>query len=944
MIALSGNPCTHGDCPIRSRNILVFLVVIGLLSVGAYLALRKTSGGEHQSATPSRSGVVREQRSVILITVDTTRPDRLEPYGAEHVSTPTLSRLASRGIVFERAWAVAPITLVAHTSILSGRYPFDHGVRNNGTQYVSPSVTTLAEKLQAEGYKTAAFVSAAVLDKRYGLDQGFDVYDDDLSSRRNLSPRMVADRPAEVTVEATTRWLDTLGTGEKFFTWVHFYDPHAGYSPPAPFRDVYRDRLYDGEIAYMDEQIGRLLAHPRLLGAEDDEPLVMVIGDHGESLGEHGERTHAILAYDSTLHVPWITYLPGGPSGVRIGEPVGQVDLMPTVLGMLGMEQEKVGSEERSEMAGRDLTPIIEGRARQTAHPYYSETYLPFYTYGWAKLKVMHRGRWKLIDAPTPELYDRIRDPRELTDLHGTQTDVAHDLKRDLDEWLSQFDADQEASLSLDSEALAKLRSLGYLSVGSGRREEGRERPNPMDMIDQHVGLERARMFLADKLYSQAQRQLEGVLRRDPQNLAALIDLVRAHEGQDQIGEALKLAERALELDPEYTQTYMMLARLEAQRNDFNRALELVDLAAERDPGNPDVRIQKAGFLQRSGRLEDSGEVLAQLLTDHPDHPRANAFYAHFVEARTGQVEEAEKRLLQVVDWDPYLDQAWLFLGRAQERLGRTDAAESSYRKGLTSRPDDADLHGALGHLLARSGRHGEAVSQLQEAIRLTPRERTELHVSLGSVLAEMGRAEEAQRQYDKVLETNPRHPGARNNAAIALYRSGRAEEAKAALEQVVVDFPRHADALNNLAAIAVDQEEWREAVDYSRKTLDLAPELVEAWNNLAIGLEGIGELVEARSAYEKTLALDPEYWPGYFNLGLLFKKTEQPAEAVAAFDQVLTRIPNHAETHLELGELYADPGGEADVAKAKAHWNAFLRHAPAHPRREEILRKLSRL
>ena len=814
---------------------------------------RDASDARAADARPAKSAVERQKRSVIVLTIDTTRADRLEPYGATNVKTPTMNRLAARGVLFERAWAVAPITLVAHTSIFSGIYPFEHGVRNNGIQYVPDEITTLAERLLEEDYRTAAFVSAAVLDRRYGLDQGFEVYDDDLSDRRNLSPRMVADRSAESTVAATAAYLDGLEDDENFFVWAHFYDPHASYSPPPPFRDEYRDRLYEGEIAYMDHQIGQLLQHPRLLGADggDEAPIVIVIGDHGESLGEHGERTHAILAYDSTLHIPFLLHVPGGPAGVRIAEPVGQVDVMPTVLSLLGV----LGEEESTRMAGRDLTPVIEGRGQENLRPYYSETYLPFYTYGWAKLKVLHRGRWKMIDAPTPELYDRHRDPRELTDVHHLEMGLAHDMKRDLDEWLARHDAEHEAGLSLDSEALAKLRSLGYVSVGSGRKDDGSERPNPMEMIAQHVGLERARMLLADRLFPQAAKQLEGVLRRDPQNLAALIDLVRAKEGQGDIEEAIRLAERALELDPEYTQTYLTLARLEAQRDDLEQAVELSSLAVERDPQNPDVRIQKANFLQRLGRFEESQEVLEETLAAHGEHPRTNAFYAQMVEVRTGKFEAAEERLRQVVERDPYLEQAWLFLGRVLERTGKLDEAEASFKKGLAARSDDADLHGALGHLLARLGRQEEAISQLREAIRLSPNQRSELHVSLGGVLAEIGRLEEARREYDKVLAMDPSHPGARNNMAIALYRSGKVDEAVALLQEVIAEFPRHADAHNNLAAIAVDQGKWQDAVNHSRQTLELNKGIVEAWNNLGIGLEETGEQDEARSAYEKALA-----------------------------------------------------------------------------------------
>ncbi len=913
---------------------MLALALCGAVLAACQGAPRQAGGGETPVADRSVSV---PGRSVVMITVDTTRPDRLEPYGAESVATPVLARLAQRGVVFERAWAVAPITLVAHTSILSGQYPFEHGVRNNGIQYVADSVTTLAERFQDASYRTAAFVSAAVLDRRYGLDQGFDVYDDDLSVRRNRSPRMVADRPAEVTVESATAWLDQLEGDAPYFLWVHFYDPHASYSPPPPYRDTYRERLYDGEIAYMDEQIGRLLAHPRILGGSGDQaPVVTVIGDHGESLGDHGERTHAILAYDATLHIPWILHVPGTRGGLRVAEPVGQVDVMPTLLSLVGLPAQE-------SIAGRDLVPVITRQDQAPNHPYYSETYLPYYTYGWAKLRVLHRGLWKLIDGPEPELYDRRRDPRELTNVHGQEPGHAHDLKRDLDEWLSGHEAEREARLELDSEAVAKLRSLGYVAVsGAGGTAADEQRPNPMAMIEQHVGLERARMLLADRLYGLAADQLERVLRRDPNNLAALIDLVAAREGEGEIAEAIELAERVQSLDTENAGIYLTLARLEAQAKRPERALELAEFAISRDPRNPDARLQKVTLLQQQGRFDEARAETESALTDHGEHGRTNMVYAQLVELADGRPEAAEARIRRVLEQDPFLTRGWLVLGRVLERGGRGPEAIEIFRQGLVRQPDDSELHGALGHALARLGQPVDASHHLREAIRLGRQFRSELHVSLGAVLAEMGQLEAARAAYDKVLAVEPEHPGARNNAAIALFRMGRTGEARDALESLVVAFPDHVDGHNNLAAIAVEEERWRDVIRHSQRTLELDHEVTEAWNNLAIAHAELGESAPAREAYEKALALSPDYWPARFNLGLLLRTMARHDEAVAAFELVLAQVPNHDESHLELGELFAET--LAQPVRARTHWNAFLRHAPNHPRSDEIRRRLEAL
>ena len=298
----------------RVRTVAALALFVAALAIIANVLWRSS-----RSESSPGFDVTPEERPVLLITVDTTRADRLEPYGAEQIATPRLQELADQGIVFDNAASAAPITLPAHTSIMTGLYPFQHGVRNNGLQYVPDDMETLAERLYREGYRTGAFVSAAVLERRYGLDQGFEVYDDDLSTGTNRAERAVADRPGNAVVDSAVSWLDSLGEDENYFAWVHFYDPHAAYSPPPPFRDEYRGRPYDGEIAFMDQQIGRLLDHPRVRGGDKSSaPIIVVLGDHGESLGEHGEQTHAILAYDSTLRIPFILKIPGGPAGARV--------------------------------------------------------------------------------------------------------------------------------------------------------------------------------------------------------------------------------------------------------------------------------------------------------------------------------------------------------------------------------------------------------------------------------------------------------------------------------------------------------------------------------------------------------------------------------------------------------------------------------------------------
>lgn len=885
----------------------------------------------HEASAPQTGDRIRRgSRPVLLITVDTTRPDRLEPYGSKTVETPTLARLAARGVTFEHAYSAAPITLVAHTTIHTGLEPPRHGVRNNGLHHVPGEVTTLAERLQDEGYATGAFVAAAVLDRRYGLDQGFDVYDDDLSAGRERHPRMVADRPAEAVVTAATSWLGGLPEDRPFFLWVHLYDPHAAYSPPPPFRDRYRERLYDGEIAYMDSQIGLLLRHPRLGG----ETLVTVLGDHGESLGEHGEQTHALLAYDSTLHVPWILDLPGGPRGLRLSQTVGQVDLVPTILDLLDLTAP-------DDLAGVSLLPVIERPSQPLDRQLYSETYLPFYSYGWAKLQVLRQGRYKWIDGPEPELYDTARDPRELSNLREQHPGTAHDLERDLHERLPTGE-DRETQVDLDAESRERLRSLGYLAAGSGpvRPDDG-ELPDPKAMIDLHVGLERARFLARDRLYPQAVRVLEGVLRRDPNNLAALIDLGSALTESGDLDEAARITERALSLDPEYPRLYLQMAAVEARRSGPARAVELLDEALRLDPKLTEARLRKAVQLRRAGRRAEMRAVLDEALELDPQSPAAQVLHARLVELPRDPAA-AEDRARSALTRDPFLVSGWQLLGDVLEGTGRTAEALAAFREGLERNPDDAELHARLGLALARGGGGGEAEAHLQEALRLSGEERPEIRVTLGAWLAEHGRFEEAQREYEKALAIQPDNPAALNNRAIALYRTGRLEEAEGVLSELVERHPRHADAFNNLAAIALDRRRFAVAAERARQALDVNPRMAEAWNNLGLAQSNLEAVDEARKSFETALELSPEYWQARLNLGALLGRDGEPRAAADLLDRVIRQVPRLADAHLQLGHLYAGP--LADPELARRHFNAFLRQAPAHPAAPEVRRRLTDL
>ncbi len=402
-------------------------------------------------------------RNVVLVTLDTTRPDRLGYHGNSEIKTPTLDRLAHNGIIFSNAIATAPTTLPAHASIFTGLYPHHHGARTNGLYHLDQAQRTLAEMLSEDGYDTAAFVSAFVLDKRFGLDQGFAHYDDNMGSSTTVGG--YAERRGHHTTEQAIKWLEKERTGP-YFLWVHYYDPHQPHSPPSPFFEQ-TPHPYDGEIAFMDYELGLLLDTVRT--TSDAEPLIVVVADHGEAMGEHGERTHASLAYDATLRIPLIFHAPGALGrGLHVDTRVSQVDLLPTIATLLGIA------------APQQLDGVDLARAPDPARPLIAEAVDGQANFGWAGLAVLYRGSLKYIDGPSPELFDLAQDPLEEHNIIAERRREADELER-----LLQALRGDSARLAvptttdLDPRDVARLEALGYVITVGLEFEPGTNGPDP---------------------------------------------------------------------------------------------------------------------------------------------------------------------------------------------------------------------------------------------------------------------------------------------------------------------------------------------------------------------------------------------------------------------------------------------------------------------------------
>ncbi len=400
--------------------------------------------------------------NVLLITLDTTRADRLGSYGYGRAATPNLDRLAARGVRFAQALSSAPLTLPSHASLMTGRQPYSHGVRNNGYFALSPDVATLAQSFAAAGYDTAAFVSSFVLDRQFGLARGFSAYNDTLDHEpAGGAASLELERRGDRTVAAATEWLAARQPGKPYFLWVHLYDPHEPYAAPSPLREQFSSQPYDGEIAFVDSLAGVLI------GKTAGSPgLIVVAGDHGESLGDHGESTHGLFVYESALHVPLIFAGAGVRNPAVVNEPVRLIDVAPTMLELAGLAP-------LSGVDGESLRPLMTAAATsENPTPVYAETYFPQFFMGWSPLRSLRVGRWKYIEAPEPELYDLSADAAERTNVLDRHASTAASLGRALEAMVAAS-TDKMTPLALSDQARQRLASLGYVSAVATPHETG---------------------------------------------------------------------------------------------------------------------------------------------------------------------------------------------------------------------------------------------------------------------------------------------------------------------------------------------------------------------------------------------------------------------------------------------------------------------------------------
>ena len=643
-----------------------------LLPAGLALAVVLVGAGLYFVLKPAAVPIIRDDKlNIVLITLDTTRADHLGAYGYAQAKTPNLDSIARNGVRFANAYAQVPLTLPSHSSLLTGTYPLTHGVHNNGAYVLPPGAVTLADVLKGKGLKTAAFVASFSVDSRFGLDKGFDIYDDNFQEGTPFKAAN-AERKAEQVYEAFIPWFDKL-KDEQFFCWIHLFDPHLPYSPPSPYREQFADRLYDGEVAYMDYIIGqvmRKLMDKKLLG----KTLIVVAGDHGESFGEKGESGHGVFLYDNVLRVPLMLYAENHlPPQKVVDARVRLIDVLPTVLDLLNLPKPAA-------VQGRSLLPYIQRKEKADLDSYIETSY-PKENFGWAPFVGLISGAWKYIRAPKEELYNLKSDPGEERNAFASAGRTAADLKKRLDELIREAVVPGvTAKQALTAEEIARLRSLGYVDYSDPTARGAAA--DPKDKIEELKMIQDAERFEFEGNFQAAAELQEKMLVLRPGAASSYIGLALARARMKDFDAAVAVLKRGIEKVPNSEllmtrlgYTYLVMGKLQD-------ALVMMAKVIEINPRSIDGLTAISVLLDGSGRKDEARAYFEKALTVEPENRFLRTSYGQNL-ASAGRVEEAIGIFAKLTQDFPLDGQAWQLLGVTYALVRDYDKAIDSLKQVL---------------------------------------------------------------------------------------------------------------------------------------------------------------------------------------------------------------------------------------------------------------------
>lgn len=719
---------------------------------GFALVLWVIAPSSANGADPKLSG-----DNVLFVTFDTTRADRFGCYGDDKAVTPTLDALAAGGVLFEQAQSAVPLTLPSHASLLTGRYPREHGVHNNGREGVGTELPTLATIFKEKGYKTGAFVASFVLDSRYGLDRGFDVYDDDMGTTSLKTSPLERERPANVVTDSTLAWLETVKS-DRFFAWVHFYDPHDPYQPPAEFHRVGRGP-YDAEIAFADSQLGRLVKWLEAAKLRD-RTLIVMTADHGEAFGEHGEIGHSLFLSDAVLRVPMVFNHPKVTKpGTRVGAVVETLDIFPTILDLFGWDKPEYRLK-------RSFASALRGETISD-RPAFAECLYVYYTYKWAEQRSVTTKQWKYISSTRPQLFDRRTDEREKTNVLEREKDIAENLSKALKDHFASMTPVAAKAVELSPEDRKKLHALGYAGSG-GLTSKDFLTPglqDPKDHIETVNKVKRGQMMVRDGHAAAGIPLLEIAAAASPDSPAMHASLGNAY---------LRLVEEFEEIntpdiDPQY----------------LDKASESLEKVLKLDETN-EMAMLALGDVRLRQQKPDEAIVFFQTLLN-----------------RGGEV----------------YSEVYGKLAQAHELAGHRDQSLPLYQKAVKLNPEIGPLHLGLASIYADQGRDQEALGHFHEAVRLSPKS-PDAHFSLGIALLKINQNVDAASEFEQASVLRPKFGKALINWGIALYNQGEGGLANLKFLEAAAIPEFKADANFNLGITLAKDGRKMDAVNFMEKAL----------------------------------------------------------------------------------------------------------------------------
>ncbi len=633
------------------------------------------------------AAVAAQRPNLILITIDTLRADHLGCYGYKSIRTPNIDRLAAEGVRFETVVSQVPLTLPSHCTIMTGTYPAFHGVRDNVGYKLPESKTTLASMLRNQHYQTAAFVGAYVLNAKFGLNRGFDYYDDKIEGPSHSGPVVnlnEVERSAGEVISRAMGWL-RAHSQSPFFVWIHLYDPHDPYRPPAPFRDIYKRNPYDGEIAYADQELGKFVGLLRQAGLYENT-LVVLTGDHGESFGEHKEWTHGYFIYDTTILVPLIIKpAQKGLPGRIVSEQVSLVDVTPTILQMMDLPLS-------AELQGRGMLGLMLGKQRDWPGLAYCETLYPA-QFGWSPLAAVRRVDAKFIRAPKSELYDLKEDPNEHTNRVEQRSALANSLRARLSQMESSHsdpNTGRSANFRVSAEDLENLRALGYVGIADGRRGGSEMSPGAADPKD--------KLAVYQMISTGSQRVAEG-----------------------RYSEALPVLQRVAQIEPGMRIAESMLGRCYFELNRFEAAKGAFQEILKRQPKNLDALFYAAACDYRLKDWTAAEAGLKKVLEMDRDFTSAHLYLGFLYQAK-GDTALALAAFQRVLELEPENEDAHAKTGFLLASSGKVEEAVPHFQMVIRLNPADGETHFNLGVAYLKLNKQEQAHQELEEACRLDRR------------------------------------------------------------------------------------------------------------------------------------------------------------------------------------------------------------------------------